>query len=64
MEPDKKKYLTPILAVIFLLLAFVVIPLIAAESSRKHAKKIDTVSSAMPISPYNAAIGYGVNGST
>jgi hypothetical protein len=56
VEPDRKKYLTPILAVLLLLLAFVVIPLFVAETSRKHVRKIDPISSSTPTSRYNADI--------
>ncbi len=44
MEPDKKKYLTPILAIIFLLLTIIIIPLIVAETSQKHVRKTDSIS--------------------
>lgn len=54
MEPDRKNYLTPILAILFLVLTIVVIPLIVAETSQKHVRKIDPNSSLMPATRYNA----------
>ena len=56
MEPDKRKYLTPILAIVFLLLSIIVIPLIVAETSQKHARKTDAVSAVLPASRYNACV--------
>jgi len=44
MESDKKKYLTPVLAIIIVMMAFVVIPLIVAETSQKHVRKTESMS--------------------
>jgi Ca2+/Na+ antiporter len=44
MEPDKKKYLAPMLAILLLLLTIIIIPLIVAETSQKHVRKTETIS--------------------
>lgn len=50
MEPDKKKYLIPILAILFLLLTIVIIPLIVAETSDRHVRKTEPISAVFPLS--------------
>jgi len=59
MEPDRKKYLTPILAIIFLLLTIVVIPLLVAETSQKRVRKTETISVVSPASGYKARMSGG-----
>lgn len=56
MEPERKNYLSPILAILFLVLTIVVIPLLVAEITQKHVRKIDPISSLITACRYNADI--------
>jgi hypothetical protein len=60
VEPERKKYLVPILAMLLLLLVIVVVPLIVAETSQQHVRKVGTISAVSPISGCKADYSGGM----